>query len=127
MKRSQLTKHRISPMPHFDTSIRDSILKEKIEQLEQERLRLLDVVEKTLKDIREKYEIKEAYIVGSLLQSHRWYDLSDVDVAISGCSQHFFSIMADLQMVADKDVDIIELDNCPFSNLLRKKGMKVYG
>ncbi|MBM3210901.1 nucleotidyltransferase domain-containing protein [Candidatus Poribacteria bacterium] len=114
-------------MPPFDTGIRDSILKEKMEQLEQERIRLLDIVVKTLEDIREKYGIKEAYIVGSLLQSHRWYDLSDIDIAVRGCSQHSFSIMADLEEATDKDVDVIELDNYPNVNWLRKKGMKVYG
>lgn len=113
--------------PPFDTSIRDRILKERIEKLEQERLRLLDVVEKVLNSIREKYGIQEAYIIGSLLQPHRWYHSSDVDVAVSGCSQHFFSIMAELEEATDKDVDVIELGRHPMANWLRKRGMKVYG
>jgi predicted nucleotidyltransferase len=112
---------------HYDTSIRDNAIKERRERLEQERLRLLGAVEKTLKGIRDKYNIQEAYIIGSLLQPLRWNALSDVDVAVSGCSQHFFSIMRDLEDATDKDVDVIELDRHPSADYFRKKGVKVYG
>ena len=114
-------------MSPYDTSIRDSAIKERRDRLEQERCRLLDVVEKTLVKIRDKYNIKEAYIVGSLLQPRLWYALSDVDVAVSGCLQHFFSIMAELEEATDKDVDVIELDRHPAAGYLRKKGMRIYG
>ena len=114
-------------MPAFDTSIRDRAVKQRRERLEQERRRLLDAVEKTLRESREKYHIREAYITGSLLQPHRWYTFSDVDVAVSGCSQHIFSIMGELEETTEKEVDVIDLDNHPSPDWVRKRSAKVYG
>ncbi len=114
-------------MPPFDTSIRDRALKQKRERLEQERRRLIYVVAKALRESREKYSIREAYIAGSLLQSYRWYPFSDVDVVVSGCSQHILSIMRDVEEVTDKEVDVIDLDNHPSPDWVMKKGMMIYG
>jgi len=111
----------------FDTSIRDRAIKERRERLEKERRRLIYVVADVLRENREKYHIREAYITGSLLQSYRWYDLSDVDVVVSGCSQHILSIMGDVEEATDKDVDVIDLDNHPSPDWVRKKGMMIYG
>jgi len=74
---------------------------------------------------REKYDIQTAYIVGSLLQPHRWYPFSDIDVAVSGCSRHTFSVMKELEEATGKDVDVIDLDEHFSADLLRKKGMKI--
>jgi predicted nucleotidyltransferase len=114
-------------VPAFDTSIRDRAVKQRRERLEQERRALLGVVEKTLRENREKYNIREAYITGSLLQPHRWYTLSDIDVAVGGCSQHIFSIMGELEEATEKEVDVIDLDGHPLPDWVRKRSLKVYG
>ncbi len=114
-------------MPAFDTSIRDRALRQERERLEKERCALLDVVEKTLKENREKYGIREAYITGSLLQPHRWYPFSDVDVAVGGCSRHTLSIMKELEDATEKEVDVIDLDRHPSPDWIRKRSSKVYG
>ena len=114
-------------MPAFDTSVRDRALKQKRERLEQERRILLRVVEKSLREIREKYSIQEAYITGSLNQPHQWYQLSDVDVVVGGCSQHILSIMRELEHATEKDVDVIDLDNHPSPDWVRRRSAKVYG
>ena len=114
-------------MPAFDTSIRDRAIKERRERLEKERRGLLDVVEKTLRENREKYNIREAYITGSLLQPHRWYPFSDVDVAVGGCSQHIFSIMGELEEATEKEVDVIDLDGHFAPDWVRRRSAKVYG
>lgn len=114
-------------MPAFDTSIRDRALKQKRERLEQERRRLLEIVKQTLTEKREKYGISEAYITGSLLQSHRWYPFSDVDVAVGGCSQHILSIMGDLEDATEKKVDVIDLDYHYSPDWVRRRSLDVYG
>ena len=114
-------------VPAFDTSIRDRALRQQRARLEKERRALLDVVEKTLKENREKYGIREAYITGSLLQSHRWYPFSDVDVAVGGCSQYTLSIMRVLEDATEKDVDVIDLDGHPSPDWVRGRSMKIYG
>jgi len=114
-------------MPAFDTSIRDRAIKERRERLEKERRGLLDVVENTLRENREKYNIREAYITGSLRQPHRWYQFSDVDVAVGGCSEHIFSIMGELEEATEKEVDVIDLYNHSLPDWVRKRSAKVYG
>jgi len=114
-------------VPKFDTSIRDRAIKERRERLEKERRKLLDVAAKTLQENREKYNIREAYITGSLLRPHRWYQFSDVDVVVGGCSRHILSIMGELEEATEKEVDVIDLDNHPSPDWVRKRSMKVYG
>lgn len=48
-------------MAPYDTSVRNNAIKERRERLEQERLKLLDIVEETLKKIQDKYSIAERY------------------------------------------------------------------
>ncbi len=111
----------------FDTSILDEALKVQREKLEQERLNLLNIVTETLKKIKEKYNIKSAYIVGSLAYENRWHKHSDIDVAVSGCSRHVLSIMKELEDVTYKQVDVIDLENNLLSESLAQSGIKVYG
>ncbi len=66
----------------FDTSILDRVLEERRKRLEGERKELLVRVVKTLQEIRKRFGIKEAYVVGSLVEPGRWADCSDVDVAV---------------------------------------------
>lgn len=114
-------------MPAFDTSIRDRALKEKRKRLERERRALLGVVERTLKESREKYDIREAYITGSLMEPHRWYAFSDVDVAVGGCSQYIFPIMRELEEATGKEVDVIDLDGHPLPDWVRRRSARIYG
>lgn len=111
----------------FDTSILDRALKKQREQLEQERLDLISIVSETLRKNQSRYGIKSAYIVGSLAQPKMWRKFSDVDVAVSGCSEHILSIMKDLEDATGKQVDVIDLESSPFSELLIQSGVKIYG
>lgn len=111
----------------FDTSILDRALKKQREQLEQERLCLVSVVTEVLRKSQSKYGIKSAYIVGSLAQPKMWDKFSDVDVAVSGCSEHILSIMKDLEDATGRQVDVIDLESSTFSELIIKSGVKIYG
>ncbi len=114
-------------MPKFDTGILDIALREQRERLERERRGLLELVEKTLREIQRRYDIQSAYIVGSLLLPNRWYPFSDIDVALSGCSEHLLTIMKELEEATGKRVDVIDLDRHPFPQLFKRKGVRVYG
>ena len=114
-------------MPKFDTGILDNALREQRERLERERRGLLELVEKTLREIQRRYDIQSAYIVGSLLLPNRWYPFSDIDVALSGCSEHLLTIMKELEEATGKRVDVIDLDRHPFPQLFKRKGVRVYG
>jgi len=114
-------------MVPFDTSILDAVISRKRKNLETERQRLLQVVKDSLFSIQKKYQVKEAYIVGSLLFPLKWWFSSDIDVAISGTSNHILEIMKDLENATDKEVDVIDLDHHPHREIIITRGIKVYG
>lgn len=114
-------------MAKFDTYLLDNCLKERRKKLEEERRYLLNTVINAIHSLRERYGIKEAYILGSLLNPKRWCLSSDVDVALSGCSSYISQIMAELEEVTKKDVDIIDLDRHLYPQMVKGRGEKVYG
>jgi hypothetical protein len=62
-----------------------------------------------------------------LIKPRRWYDSSDVDIAVSGCSKNILSIMAEIEWATKKESDVVDLDIHPLAHLLKNKGEKVYG
>jgi len=110
----------------FNTYLLDLALKKKRERLEKERKELLDKVINLL-FLLKKYSIKEAYILGSLLNPKKWSILSDIDIAVSGCSKHILDIMSELEKQTNKEVDVIDIDRHFNPDLIRKKGKKIYG
>jgi len=111
----------------FNTYLLDLALKKKRERLEKERKELLDKVINLLFLLKKKYSIKEAYILGSLLNPKKWSILSDIDIAVSGCSKHILDIMSELEKQTNKEVDVIDIDRHFNPDLIRKKGKKIYG
>jgi predicted nucleotidyltransferase len=111
----------------FDTSLLDEDLKKRQEDLNRVRVNVLDEVTKTLNAIRGKYGVQEAYIIGSLLTAYRWNRSSDVDVAVSGCSERVLDIMKVLEEGTGKVVDVVDLDSQPFPEAFKRKGLKIYG
>jgi predicted nucleotidyltransferase len=114
-------------MQRFDTYILDEIFEERRRKLEQERKYVLSVARKTLFDIRRKYGIGQAFILGSLVQSNRWDSFSDVDVAVSDCSASVLEIMRELEVATQRQVDVIDLDSHPDPRIVKRRGEKLYG
>jgi len=113
-------------MSPYDTSLLDKVLKEKMVKLKLERQKLLSVTKQVLFSLQKRYRIKEAYILGSLLEKN-WHQSSDIDVAISGASEYLLEIMRELEKKTKREVDVIDLDNHPFPDIVRKRGKLVYG
>ena len=111
----------------FDTSVFDRALKKLREKRNSEREECLRSVVATLERIRRQYDIREAYVTGSLLVEHRWNQASDVDVAVGGCSGAVLDVMKALEDATGRVVDVIVLDTHPFPETTKEKGWKVYG
>ncbi|MCE2431911.1 MAG: hypothetical protein J4F29_03145 [Candidatus Latescibacteria bacterium] len=111
----------------FETDVLDRALKARRGQRNRERVALIDHVASALRVCREKYGVREAFIVGSLIFPHRWDHKSDVDVAIGGASNHILDVMKVVEDVVERDVDVIDLDLHMSADRFRKKGMKIYG
>ena len=111
----------------FETDVLDRTLKTRHRQRNRERVALIDQVASALRVCREKYGVREAFIVGSLLLSHRWDHKSDVDVAIGGASERILDVMKVVEDAVERDVDVIDLDLHMSAGRFRQKGMKIYG
>lgn len=111
----------------FETDVLDRALKSRRGQRNKERVALIDQVASALRVCREKYGVREAFIVGSLLFFHRWDHKSDVDVAIGGASACVLDVMKVVEDAVKRDVDVIDLDLHMSADHFRQKGMKIYG
>ena len=111
----------------FNTDVLDRTLEIRRRQRNRERVALIDRVACALRVCREKYGVREAFIVGSLLIAHRWDHKSDVDVAIGGASERVLDVMKVVEDAVDRDVDVIDLDLHISADHFRQKGMKIYG
>lgn len=111
----------------FDTSILDESLRLQREKQERERVILLQRVKETLRTVRCKYGLREAYICGSLLTARHWHRFSDIDVAVGGCSRAVLDVMGEIEEATGKEVDVIDLDRHPHPESFRSKGLKLYG
>lgn len=111
----------------FDTSVLDEAVKNRRERLERQRRDLLEKVSETLKKAREAYNIKAAYVIGSLARPLGWHRFSDVDVAVSGCSAEVLEVMKELERATGKEVDVVDLDRHPSADSFRREGLRLYG
>ena len=111
----------------FETDVLDRTLKTRRRQRNWERVVLIDRVASALRVCREKYGVREAFIVGSLLFFRRWDHKSDVDVAIGGAPDRVLDVMKVVEDAVDRDVDVIDLDLHMSADRFRQKGMKIYG
>jgi predicted nucleotidyltransferase len=111
----------------FDTSILDEAIRARRQRLAVEQAELFDCVRRTLLELREPLGIKAAYIVGSLRSPDSWWESSDIDVAVVGCSSVVLELMKELEDATGREVDVIDLDRHPSSQSFTQSGVKVYG
>ncbi|MCE2439997.1 MAG: hypothetical protein J4F39_11290 [Candidatus Latescibacteria bacterium] len=111
----------------FDTSLFDRALRKRIEERSRERAECLRSVIAALKRIRNEYDVREAYVTGSLVVENRWNEASDVDVAVGGCSGSILDVMKVLEDASGRVVDVIDLDTHPYPGTVRDRGLTVYG
>lgn len=111
----------------FDTSVRDQAIRDQRERLEQERCQVLARVRSALEQMRAELGIREAFVIGSLVQPDRWDARSDVDVAVGAAAAVVLEIARRLEEITGRDVDVIDLDAHPRPGGVRSRGVRVYG
>ncbi|MFM6190665.1 MAG: nucleotidyltransferase family protein [Planktothrix sp.] len=108
----------------FNTAKLDEILSNKRFRLEKERQFLLNKTLEWLEEFGAKYGIEQAYIFGSVTESNRFHDQSDIDVAVEQINpEYFFSAISFLSEHLARDVDLIRLNQCHFANRIRQQGI----
>jgi predicted nucleotidyltransferase len=109
----------------FDTSLWEASLAEQAKKREEHRQRLLATTKEGLYGYFMGKQVKSVYLVGSLLLPERFYEFSDIDVAVAGLQEPYFRILRELEELLNWSVDIIELEGCRFRRLLENQGFKI--
>lgn len=115
----------MTAMPKFSTHLLDEALARKRREREDLRPMILTQALLALDELSQEIPFSEAYLFGSVAKPHRFREDSDVDVAILGLpDEHFFRAMAFLSARLGRDVDLIELEACPFAERVKKEGIR---
>jgi predicted nucleotidyltransferase len=108
----------------FPTPKLDKILGDRRLKLEEKRQKTLSKIIKWLDANADTYNIKKAYIFGSVTKPHKFTESSDVDIAIEEINpESFFFLISLLMEVMERDVDLILLNKCHFAHRIREKGI----
>jgi uncharacterized protein len=109
----------------FNTSKLDQVLCDRSLQNERDRQDLLQKVVKWLDKYGLHYGIQAAYIFGSLSQPQRFHQKSDIDIAVEQINpDDFFAVIGFISEAMERDVDVIELHKCHFSDRIRQTGIR---
>jgi predicted nucleotidyltransferase len=108
----------------FNTYLLDEALIGRKEALERERQATLEQVKQWLAANGSKYGIEKAYIFGSLVRPNRFTKQSDIDLAVEYIEpEQLFMAMTALAEAIGREVDLIELPQCPFAHRIRQEGI----
>lgn len=107
----------------FDTSLLDQALVQRRADYERERQEMLARVQSLLDRLGPRYGIRRAFMLGSLIVPGRFNEHSDVDIAVEQINPaQFFDAIGEFSAALGRDVDLIELDRCPFAHRIRENG-----
>ncbi len=109
----------------FDASLWRTLQDQKHQRLEAQRRETLEKSLKALQAYFAHYPTAKAYVTGSILCEGRFAPWSDIDVAVAGFRGDYFRTLVDLEELLDRNVDLIELENCRFRESIEKQGLRV--
>jgi len=64
-------------------------------------------------------------LTGSILREGKYYPFSDLDIAVEGLQEDYFKTLVQLEDLLDRNVDLIELESCRFSQEIQERGLKI--
>lgn len=111
----------------FDTSIWQKRMQMQDIKLEETRKEVLAYTINFLNTIKENLLVDEIYLFGSILRENMFEENSDIDIAVKGLkdSKHFFRIWTQLDVIPLRNIDLLELEECNFKELVIKYGLKI--
>ncbi len=106
----------------FSTQVLDRSLQRARIQREELRTAVLSALLSALEDA--PVPLGRAIIFGSLVAPDRFRPESDIDVAVDSIDpRDYFTLKSHLEGRLLREVDLIELDRCPFSASIRQTGV----
>jgi predicted nucleotidyltransferase len=92
---------------------------------EKMRIRILEQISSALTTLEKKYYWDEAYLFGSVAQKGKFRENSDIDIAIEGSNRlDHYAFTGDISEFLDIRVDVVLLEECPFAESIKEKGLK---
>ncbi len=109
----------------FDTSVLDGAIAERRAEWERRRVAMLARVLAAVDEIVPSFDVRRAYILGSLARPGRYHERSDVDTAVEWPRGKvgFFDLAGDVSRLIGQDIDIQPLDQIPFADKIRREGI----
>ena len=97
---------------------------EENEKHEQERVHLLELAISALKEEFKGSNV-EVFLVGSIVQPHRFTSQSDVDVVLKNFQGDRFAVWTRLEEKIGRTVEIILFEKCTFQEFVATQGLRV--
>ncbi|MBI9084256.1 MAG: hypothetical protein JEZ11_11705 [Desulfobacterales bacterium] len=89
------------------------------------RLTVLRELDDALKSLETEYAWTDLYLFGSVTKDGRFGESSDVDIAIKGLGKnHFYAFVGELSSILNRSVDVVNLEECGFSEKIIAGGLK---
>ncbi|MEM1252095.1 MAG: nucleotidyltransferase domain-containing protein [Cyanobacteria bacterium P01_H01_bin.21] len=108
----------------FPTPLLDARLAREKKQNEADRQRVLASALEWLRTHGQIYGINHGYIFGSVTESGRFTQRSDIDIAVDTWETgNICGLMGYLSLHLNRDVDVVPLDQCHFADKIRHLGM----
>ena len=99
--------------------------KKKQREMEQNRQRTIQEIDRALQQLIQRYSWDDAYIFGSVANAGKYRTDSDVDIALSGLDKFdYYAFIGDISELLSKRVDVVLLEECRFSRSIMEKGIK---
>jgi predicted nucleotidyltransferase len=111
--------------PSVDISLWEATLAEKYRQREGQRQQILADAINALKIYFRGKQVSKVYLTGSILRKGKYYPFSDLDIAVEGLEEDYFETLVQLEDLLGRDVDLIELESCRFSQEIQERGLKI--
>lgn len=105
-------------------SLLNQLIQQRRDRQEQERQVIVQKVKQWLNTYGAEYGITHAFIFGSVSRPGHFHEGSDVDIAVESIAgDRYFMAISLLSSWLKRDVDLIELSQCPFQHRIRETGI----
>ncbi len=109
----------------YDTTLWDQILNEKYTTREKNRIFLLQIIIEKLRNYFKDKKVGKVFIIGSILKEGKFYEYSDIDIAVEALQEDYFRTLAEMEALIERDIDLIELETCSFRMDIQNHGLRI--
>lgn len=112
-------------MKQFNTARWRTAIAKKNLRREARRRRQLAELRSQLREYFARKKVARVYLTGSIIRPGAFDEDSDIDIAVRGLEDDFFRVSAELEALVGRDLDLIELERCPFAAQVEREGVRI--